>query len=61
MLTKLGSNKTIIAIAHRLSTLKACNKIVYMSEGKIVDVGTLEELSAKYSEFNNLVKLSNIN
>lgn len=61
MLCQYCPDKTIIAIAHRLSTLKACNKIVYMSEGKIVDVGTFEELSSKYADFERLIKLSNIN
>lgn len=61
MLTKIGTKKTIIAIAHRLSTLKACNKLVYMKDGQIIDIGNFEELSQKYEEFDNLVKLSNIN
>lgn len=61
MLSNLCSKKTIIAIAHRLSTLKACNKLVYMKNGNIVDIGTFDELSSKYNDFENLVKLSNIN
>ena len=61
MLKQISSTKTIIAIAHRLSTLKACNKLVYMKEGQIVDIGSFEELSANYPEFDNLVKLSSIN
>ena len=61
MLTALADKKTIIAIAHRLSTLKACNKLVYMKDGQIVDVGSFEELSSQYQDFENLVKLSNIN
>lgn len=61
MLTNLNEKKTIIAIAHRLSTLKTCNKIVYMKEGKLVDIGTFEELSSKYEDFNALLKLSTIN
>lgn len=59
-ITKIGKNKTVIAIAHRLSTLKACNKLVYMNEGRIIDVGTFDELSEKYKDFADLVKLSNI-
>ncbi len=60
MLTGIGKTKTIIAIAHRLSTLKACNKLVYVRDGQIVDVGTFEDLSARYADFGNLVKLSKI-
>ena len=60
MLCKLKNKKTIIAIAHRLSTLKACNKLVYMKDGQIVDIGTFEELSQRHADFDNLVKLSSL-
>ena len=60
MLSHIGKSKTIIAIAHRLSTLKACNKLIYMKDGQIVDIGTFEELSAHYEDFAVLVKLSKI-
>jgi len=60
MLDVFGKSKTIIAIAHRLSTLKACNKLVYLKDGRIVDIGTFAELSARYPDFENLVKLSSI-
>lgn len=56
----LAKDKTMIAIAHRLSTLKSCNKLVYMKDGKIVDIGTFAELSARYEDFDNLIKLSSI-
>lgn len=61
MLKQVGKSKTIIAIAHRFSTLRACNKLIYMKDGQIVDIGTFEELSACYEDFANLVKLSKIN
>lgn len=60
MLKEISSTKTILAIAHRLSTLKACNKLIYMKNGTIVDVGTFAGLSEKYEEFENLIKLSSI-
>lgn len=60
VLTNIGKNKTIIAIAHRLSTLKSCNKLVYLKDGKIVDVGTFAELMERYPEFDKIVKLSTI-
>lgn len=60
MLTELGHDKTIVAIAHRLSTLKSCNKLIYIKEGEIVDIGTFEELSSSHADFENLIKLSTI-
>ena len=60
MLKNVCSDKTIIAIAHRLSTLQACNKLIYMKDGTIVDIGTFRELSDKYPEFAELIRLSSI-
>ena len=60
ILSEIKKEKTIIAIAHRLSTLKHCNKLLYMKEGQIVDSGSFDELSEKYEDFRNLVKLSSI-
>lgn len=60
MLNSLKQKKTIIAIAHRLSTLKSCNKLIYIRNGEIVDTGTFDALSNKHSDFENLVKLSSI-
>lgn len=37
---KISKNFTILIIAHRLSTLKNCDQIIRMSEGKIKEVGT---------------------
>lgn len=60
MLTSLKGNKTLIAIAHRLSTLKECDKLIYLKDGVIVDVGTFEELKNRHEDFKNLIKLSQI-
>ena len=40
----LGGNKTIIIIAHRISTLENCDKIYTLKQGKIVAQHTYEEL-----------------
>ena len=57
-IAKLKGSKTIIAIAHRLSTLKECDAILYMKDGKIIDKGTFRELKEKYPDFENMIKLS---
>jgi ATP-binding cassette subfamily C protein len=61
MLSGLKGEKTIIAIAHRLSTLKSCDRLIYLKNGEIVDTGTFEQLSAKHSDFEKLIKLSQVN
>ena len=57
----LKGEKTIIAIAHRLSTLKECDALIYIKEGKIVDKGTFKELKEKYPDFENMLELSTFN
>lgn len=60
MLTELKGEKTIIAIAHRLSTLKNCDRLIYMNNGTVIDIGTFGELSGKYPDFERLVNYSKI-
>lgn len=60
MLTSLKGERTIIAIAHRLSTLKECDKLIYLKDGVVIDIGTFEELENRHEDFKNLIKLSQI-
>jgi ATP-binding cassette subfamily B protein len=49
-------NKTVIIIAHRLSTVKNADQIVVLDKGKIVEVGNHKELTAKKGSYYHLVK-----
>ena len=60
ILYNLKGEKTIIAIAHRLSTLLNCDRIVYIKDGQVVDIGTFHDLAIKYEDFNEIIKLSKI-
>ncbi len=46
-LEKLMSGRTTIVIAHRLSTVEHCDRIVVLDEGRVVDQGTHAELIAR--------------
>lgn len=50
----LMKGKTVIAVAHRLSTLKGMDRIVVIDKGKIVESGTPEELIDKGGKFAKL-------
>ncbi len=46
-LSRLFEGRTVIAIAHRLSTLRAMNRIVVLDNGRIVESGAPQELLKK--------------
>ncbi len=46
-LTRLLKNKTVLVIAHRMRTVEAADKIIVLSEGKVVEEGSPKELKEK--------------
>ncbi|MBR2033751.1 MAG: ABC transporter ATP-binding protein [Alphaproteobacteria bacterium] len=56
-LTKLMKGKTVIAVAHRLSTLREMDRIVVFDKGKIVEEGTHEQLLKKQGKYAKLFKM----
>lgn len=57
---KLQENKTVVIVAHRLSTIKNVDKIFYLENGQIVDSGTFNELYKKNKTFKKLFEIENI-
>lgn len=55
--TQSWANKTAIVISHRLSSVLLCDKIAIMENGKIVEIGSTEEIYNKSHRFQTLFAL----
>ena len=55
-LDKFYYGKTVVIVAHRLSTVKNADQIVVLDHGKVVEVGNHESLTAKRGAYYHLVK-----
>ena len=53
---KLSKKKTLLVIAHRLSTVKACDQVCFINQGKIQAIGTYQELEDSLPELKALVE-----
>ena len=60
-LQPLLENRTTFIIAHRLSTIKEASRIMYISNGSILEFGTHEELMNKHGAYYNLYTSQNMN
>lgn len=51
---------TTITIAHRLSTVRRCDRVLYLEHGQLVSEGTFSELTAQIPGFARMVELSSL-
>ncbi|MFA6595886.1 MAG: ABC transporter ATP-binding protein, partial [Bacilli bacterium] len=59
-LQEFKKDRTIILIAHRVSSIQNLDKIVFMDNGRILGVGTHEELMENVKLYQDLVQLQEL-
>ena len=55
-IAEFGRERTVIAIAHRLSTMLAADRIIVMDRGRIIDSGSHSELLVRCELYSRLAK-----
>ncbi len=56
----LSENRTVISVAHRLSTLGNCDRVIVLTEGRIVEEGSFNELVEKGGTFASMARRQGI-
>lgn len=59
-LRKLRKGKTTVLIAHRISTVKDMDKIIFLDDGKVLAVGTHDKLYAECPDYKTMVDLQKL-
>ncbi len=57
----LKGKSTIVIVAHRLSTIRDVDRIFFLDNGKIEDIGTFDELFENNAKFKNMFYAENLN
>jgi ATP-binding cassette subfamily B protein len=57
---RLRENRTTFIIAHRLSTVRDANQVIFLEAGRIAEAGTYDELSQRGGRFAALLKTSGL-
>ena len=60
-LRETRKGKTTILIAHRITTIENMDKIIFIDDGKTIDVGTHKELYERCHDYKTMVELQRLN
>ncbi len=61
LLSELKNHTTIIAVAHRLSTLAECDRLVFIKDGAVLAEGAFKDLETNCPEFQKLLEIQKLN
>lgn len=53
-LEQYSHNRTVVVIAHRLSTVQAADQIIVMAKGRVIEVGSPDQLLKRQGHFSRL-------
>ncbi len=53
---RLEEHRTVICVAHRLSTLAEMDRIIVLAEGRVIEEGTFEELLSRNGQFARMAR-----
>jgi ABC-type multidrug transport system fused ATPase/permease subunit len=57
---QLRGSITVVIVAHRLSTVQHADQVIYVEEGKVLGVGTFEELRKSLPQLNRQIELGTL-
>ena len=57
---RLASGRTTLVVAHRLSTIRRCDRIYVLRDGRILDAGAHEELMSRCEAYRTTVSLQSL-
>jgi ABC-type multidrug transport system fused ATPase/permease subunit len=57
-IANLSGTKTLIIIAHRLTTVRGCDKIMVLDQGRVVGLGTYDRLAEDNVHFGKLARFA---
>lgn len=56
----LKGSMTVVIVAHRLSTVRHCDQLIFMKDGRVATSGTFDEVADQNAEFARLVELGSL-
>jgi ABC-type multidrug transport system fused ATPase/permease subunit len=59
-ITEFGRNITVVIVAHRLSTVRNCDRILVLDQGRVIQDGAFEDLSKEPGQFRQQLGLANV-